>query len=265
MIPTSSVIKKASKATLKGRWGVSIFVVSILLIVYFLCSYSAAIFSFFSGDVLANIFLFFLEIFIVYPTFLGALRYFWRMLHDNEDNPIAVFYFFSSKKLYFRSLSLIFNLAFKALLYGLLLNIPVFIVTALSHSVLYEMIGLSMPFWTANLTGVTFILKLISGIALIFVMLKFYLAPMLFVADENMESAEAVHMSSIISKKSSIDFIYLGFSFFGWILLSFLVLPIIFTLPYIAFSYLIHSRFVVSEYNEHITQANCKTYPSFTA
>jgi len=150
------------------------------------------------------------------------------------------------------------------LLYSLLLNIPFFIVKALSHSFLYELIGLSVPFWAANLTSVTVILRLISNIALIFIMLKFYLAPMLFVADDNMESVEAVHMSSTISKKSYVDFIYLGFSFFGWILLSGLVIPMIFTLPYIALSYLIHSRFVISEYNTHIEQTSYNAYPSFT-
>ncbi len=264
MIPTSSVIKRASKATLKGRWAASIIVSSILIAVFFLCSYSAAICSFFAAEFLVEIFSLILEILILFPIALGVLRYFWRMLYDNEDNPIAVFYYFSDKRLYLRSLSLIFSLAFKALIYGLLLNIPFFIVKALSHSVLYEFIGLSMPVWSANLTNVCVILRIISGIALIFVMLKFYLAPMLFVADENMEAAEAVHMSSIISKKSSVDFIYLGFSFIGWLILSVLILPLFFTLPYIAFSYLIHSRFVISEYNSHIEQLAYNSYPSFT-
>lgn len=264
MIPTSSVIKKASKVTLKGRWSVSIFVISILLIVFFLCIYSATLLSFVAGDLVAGIFALILELFLLYPIALGVIRYFWRLLHDAQDNPIAVFYYFSSKKLYFRSLSIVFALAFKVLLYSILLNIPYFIVKTLTHSFLYELIGLSMPVWTANLASVTVILSLISKIALIFIMLKFYLAPMLFVADDNMEAAEAIHMSSVISKKSYVDFIYLGFSFLGWLLLCGLVIPIIFIFPYAVLAYLIHSRFVISEYNNHIEQASYNPYPSFT-
>lgn len=265
MIPTSSVIKKAAKASLKERWGGSIFSVSILIAIYFICSYIASLFSFTFGNIAATVFIYALEIFVFSPAALGLLRYFWRIVYNETDNPIAIFYYFSSLKIYWRSMSIIFTIAFKVFIFSLLLNIPIFILKALSHSVLYEFIGLSMPVWTVNLANVTVILKIIANIGLVFIMLKFYLAPMLFIADDNMDAAEAMHMSSIISKRSSVDFIYLGFSFFGWILLSVLVIPVIFTVPYILTSYLTHAKFAVTEYNDFASQSQKTYFPSFTA
>ena len=87
-------------------------------------------------------------------------------------------------------------------------------------------------------------------------MLRFYIAPILFVADENMDVSETLHMSTVISRKSSLDFIYLISSFIGWILISVLVIPLIFTLPYILTSYAVHVRFAIAEYNKHIGNLN---------
>ena len=51
-------------------------------------------------------------------------------------------------------------------------------------------------------------------------MLRYYAAPILSVADEEMDASEAIHMSCVIYKRTMLDFIYLFFSFAGWLLLS---------------------------------------------
>ena len=90
----------------------------------------------------------------------------------------------------------------------------------------------------------------------------FYIAPVLFIADDNMDCAEAIHMSTIIAKGSSIDFVYLFFSFIGWILICFFLIPIVFVLPYLICSYLVHIRFAVAKYNKHIVK-NDNNIPTF--
>lgn len=254
MASGSSLVKKSARTILKGNWTASIFVACIPLFTVFICSYSVSLLAIVSGELIADILFLILGIFLIFPMCLGLLRFFWRVLFGKHDSPVLVFYYFSDKSKYWKSLLFILSMAFKAMIYGVLLNIPMFILNVITHSFMYELIGISLPVWTANLTNVKIILEVVAKVVLISIMLKFYLTPMLFVADDNMESAEAMHMSSVISKKSSVDFIYLGFSFIIWIILSFLVIPIIFTLPYAVVSYLIHARIVVAEYNAHIEQ-----------
>ncbi len=264
MTSGSPVVKITAKTALKGKWVNSIIVTTILLFSVFISYNVSSVISVVMGELAANILFLLMGLFVVCPIVLGSFRYFWRILFDADDNPISVFHYFSNKTLYKRGISLIISIAFRALLFGLLLNIPTFIVEAMTHSFLYELIGLSIPVWAANLTNVTVFLKVLSSVILFFVMLKFYIAPVLLVADDKMDSAEAIHMSSVISKKTSIDFIYLALSFLGWIGASFFVVPMIFTVPYMITSYLVHTRFSIAEYNIHIESLTKQNYPSYT-
>ena len=264
MSQSSQVVKITAKAALKDKWLRAIVVSSIFLFTVLVCYNISSVFSIVAGDIAANVLLAVMLLLLICPIALGTIRYFWRILFGADDNPVSVFYYFSEKKVYRRAMWLILSLALRMVLFGLLLNIPRFIVEAMSHSFLYELIGMAIPVWTANLTNVTVFLKVLAEVILFFVMLKYYMAPVLFVADDNMDSGEAMHMSATISKKTAIDFIYLGLSFIGWIILSLFIIPLIFTIPYVIISYLIHIRFAVAEYNKHIESTTQKSYPSFT-
>ena len=91
------------------------------------------------------------------------------------------------------------------------------------------------------------------------------MAPFLIAADEDMEVDEAIHMSDTISKRTMLDFIYLFFSFFGWILVSVLVFPLIFTMPYILISFGVHVRFAIAEYNKRIDLKTRESSNTFVA
>ena len=96
-------------------------------------------------------------------------------------------------------------------------------------------------------------------------MARYYIAPFLLIADEDMDAAEAIHMSDVISKSTMLDFIYLFFSLLGWIILSVLVIPIMFTLPYIITSVSVHTRFAIAEYNKRVDKQNSDTFPTYVA
>lgn len=264
MVSGSQAVKVTAKAALKNNWLKAIIACSILIFTMFICYNAASVFSIVAGDIGGSILLILGTVFLTCPIALGLLRYYWRILFNPQDNPISVFYYFSDKSLYRRALGLILSLVLRAIFWGILLNIPVLIVNIMSGSFFYELTGAAIPMWTANLTNLEIFLKAVSYVLLFFIMLRYYMAPVLFVADDNMDNAEAMHMSSIISKKTSIDFIYLLFSFFGWILLSIFVVPLGFTLPYILTSYLVHVRFAVAEYNRHIELSAKNSFPSFT-
>ncbi len=256
MIGGSKIVKITAKTALSGNMLKAIIVSAVFLFCCFICNYSAGIFSYTGYYVFSDIIYILMSIFILTPLFLGLLRYIWRMLFSVYDNPVSVFYYLSEKAIYIKALKFIFNLIFKALPVGILLYFPNILLWFFSKDFFYQTFDLTMPLWVANINQLLVILNLVAGVILIFYMLKFYLAPILFVADEEMAVEETLHMSAVISRKSSLDFIYLATSFIGWILLSVLVIPLIFTLPYLLSSYAVHVRFAIAEYNKHIALKN---------
>lgn len=252
MLSGSLAVKSTAKVALKNNWtnviiGSCIFMFSVLI-----CNITASIINIALGQIGSFIILFAGTVFLSMPLFLGLLRYIWRILLGVCDNPVSVFYYFSQKCLYKKAMVLIFVLGIRALLWYAVLNIPSLVVKIVSSEAVYELLNVPMPIWTANLNNTVVFLNSLSGVLLCLIMLKFYLSPMLFIADDNIEVAEAIHMSTVISKKTAIDYIYLIFSFLGWIVISLFIIPLIFTLPYILTSYLVHSRFAVADYNNHI-------------
>lgn len=261
---SSKAVKITAKTSLKGKWISAIASCCILIFSFMIASNSVSVLSIVTGEFIAELLLLLLFVFLICPLILGLIRYFWRILFDVQDNPLSVFYYFSNKLIYKRTLGLILFLVFKFIIWGLFLKIPLYITELISNDNVYEFFKMPIPIWTANLSGVKGFLDVISTVLVGFIMLKYYLAPMLFVADDNIEPAEAMHMSLTISKKTTIDYIYLIFSFIGWILLSFTVIPLIFTLPYFITSYLVHSRFAVADYNKLIKQINDNLYQTYS-
>lgn len=264
MSTSSSAVKITAKTSLKGNWISAIASCCILIFSYMIISNSVSILSLVTGDLIAELVLLCFYILILAPLALGLIRFFWRLLFDACDKPTALFYYFSDKHNYKRAIGLIFSLTFKVILWGFFLKIPVFITEILANDSIYEFFKMPIPIWTANLLGIKVFLDVITSVLIGFIMLKYYLAPMLFVADDNIEPAEALLMSLTVSKKTTIDFIYLLASFMGWFLLSLTIVPTIFIFPYFITSYLVHSRFAVAEYNKLIKQINENLYQSYS-
>ena len=143
--------------------------------------------------------------------------------------------------------------------------IPYIAVAVISNIEIYKFLDIPIPLWTTNLSNITAFLGYIALIGTLFLMLKYYLAPMLIIADENMDVNEAIHMSVVISKNTTLDFIYLAFNMIGWILLSLLFIPLLYTLPLFMMVYLTHCSFAVNEYNERINKINNENFQSFMA
>lgn len=252
----SKIVKITAKTALKGNMLKSVFAVSIFLFCYFICNYSAGIFSYTGNSTVSYVLFTLMCIFLIAPLFLGLLRFIWRLLFSANDNPIAVFYYLSDKEHYRKAMKFVFQLIFKAIPMVLLIFFPIFLIWIVTQGFFYEILDITIPLWTANLNSLLKILIAFAVVGILFYMLKFYIAPILFVADEEMDVLETLHMSSVISRKASLDFIYLISSFLGWIAISVLVIPLIFTLPYIISSYAVHVRFAVAEYNSHIGSLN---------
>lgn len=252
----SEAVKKTAKTALKKNYIKAIVCSTVFVFAYLLCIFSNSLFDFALGRVMYYIAFFVIAIFVLSPLFLGLLKFFWRFLFSADDNITVMFYYFSSKKLYKKALSFVGKFVVKFAVWGLILYFPSLIIDFFAGAHFFDMLKMSPPIWISNLWPISSFLKFIALVAMFMVFLKFYIAPVLFVADEKMDNAEAIHMSTIIAKGSAVDFVYLFFSVIGWILICFLLIPTIFVLPYLICCYLVHVRFAVAKYNKHISKNN---------
>lgn len=252
MSASSSNVKLMAKAILKDNFLKTLIACTILTFSWILSINLAGLLSYVTGMLMAEIISAVMIIFIVLPLSLGVLRYIWRMIFFVCDNPISVFYWFSEKKLYIKAMKFIGHFVLRIAFWFILLNIPSILLYILSKSFVFELLGIATPLWTANLGYYSTFLTNISIAIVFLIMLKFYMAPLLFIGDEDIDVSEAMYTSSVIARKSSVDFVGLIFSSFGLIILSFFVLPLPFTLPFLLSYYVVHTRMAVTEYNQHI-------------
>lgn len=259
----SSIVKITAKTALKNHWLKCIVSCAILIFGCIICYNISYFLSYLIGDLGGYIFLGLLMFFLIFGLFLGLIRFIWRMLFGVDDSPLTVFYYFSDKKLYIRSLKLVFSLCLRALIYAVFLYIPYIIVAIFSDGKIYELLNIPIPIWTSSLYYFSLVLRYLATVALLFKMVKYYVAPILVVADENMVIEEALHMSTIISKKTYSDYIFLTASMLGWILLSFFIFTLVFTLPYILTVLSVHVRFSIADYNKHIKNVGNNSCSAF--
>lgn len=265
MLVSSGTIKKTAKDVLKRNIVKLTVVTSIIMAVWFIISNFAALLHNFthSDSFLAVSYIF--AFFVFLPLLIGFVRFCWRLLSGVADNPVAIFYYFSKRYLYLKTLKLIFSIGVRVVVCYFIFYIPVLVFNLITGTWLYTTFDITMPMWTLNLSAVGSILKVLAFLMTVFAMMKYYLALMLFVADENIDTAEAIHLSAVISKRSKLDFLYLAFSFIGWFALSLLSVPMLFTVPYFTIAYLLHSTYSVSDFNEQASHINYDDIPTFIA
>ncbi len=265
MTVSNFTIKTAAKKLLKPNFIGNTVAVAIVMAIWFICYNISTVISLIAGKVAFAVLLILLAFFAVSPLFVGLIRYFWRLCCGQKDNPISVFYYLGSKDLYLKTLNLVFSLGVRTVICFLISSIPVYVLKLVTGTWLYKFLNVSIPIWTANLSNIISFLQFISVMATIFYMMKFYLTPMLFVADENIDIGEALHLSTVICRRTMLDFVFLVFSFSGFILLSFLTLPLLFILPYMLLTYLIHCSYAVDAFNEELAKINRDDIPTFVA
>ncbi len=264
MLAPSPVIKKTAKNALSKGFLTAVALCCVLIFIYFACVVIASLVSVFADEIGFAVALVLLCFFALSPLALGALYYFRRLIWESEDDVLIIFKYFSNLKEYKRALNFAFLLFSKFAISALIVFLPCVIIWLLSNDAVYETFGLSLPIWASNLWTLNSFVVIIATLALIFIMLKFYLAPFIFVGNDEINPAEAVNMSTIISKRTGGDFFGLVISFSGWILLSIFVAPLVFTLPYFLTAYSVHCRFAITAYNRDVDRFNTAQAPSYS-
>ncbi len=260
-IPSSRVVKITAKAALKNGLAEAVIAVSLGL---FTALFSVLINSALSliGEWSATIITVFnmaFTLFVSFPVFLGILRYFWRLTDGVRDSLKSVFYFFSSGLHYRKAIKLCFVVGWRIFTILFVSMLPFVMVSIISESQFYSLIGFEIPLWVPNLIIVKNLLYIIGlGCTILFVS-RYYLVPVLVVMDEDLLLLEAVHISCMVSKRSVSSFFVLLLSLTLWIFASFLILPAVLTLPMILSAYTVHSRFAMVNYNLAIENSEDNT------
>ncbi len=254
MVASSAVVKDTAKTVLKPNYFKSVIACTVFVFSSIICYLLSELTGVIFGRAIYYTVLALLVLFVLVPLFYGLIKFFRRMQWGQQDGVISIFYYFSSKKNYFRVIKLNAIIVLRLLVIGIVLLIPAIITDILQNGHLYDLFGITMPLWTSNIWIISEVLKISALIVLFFVSIRFYIAPFLFVADDGMDVLEALHFSAVISKRTAFDFFFLIISFALWILFSVLLIPLCFVFPYFIMSYLVHCRFAVSQYNRVVDE-----------
>lgn len=264
MVAPSPVVKKVAKDALGRQFIKSVVVCCVAIFVFFINLFTSSLVSVFAGEVGYVICIMLMTIFVLEPLALGVLGYFRRLIFEQEDSVLIIFRYFSSISEYKRAMRLIIILTIRFVSVALVFYLPCIIIYILSSERFYEFLDVSLPLWTSNLWAVNSLLSFLAALGVMFVMLRYYLAPFMFVSNDDMDPAEAVNMSKVIARRTGADFFGLVLTFVPWLLLSVFVAPLIFTLPYFIASYCVHCRFAITDYNRDVDKFNSSFTPSYS-
>lgn len=256
MLPSNTVIKREAKRYLAGKWPLGIAAVMIFVFFFmFISILYALLYQYFSLGVpfmILTVLTVFFSVTIGFPLMLGVLRVFRCVLSGIDTDLYTVFYYFSSVKQLTRAIYLCVFLVSKFALTALLLLLPSIIIDALTSGKLPFFETNGMPIWFSNLWVFGTFLRGIAVAVLVYIIFKYYLCAYIFVQNDNINVLEAVLLSKKVGKIGVSSFVGLIFSLVGWILLSFLAVPIVFTAPYILMCYTVHCNLAIDYYNRSL-------------
>lgn len=265
MTVSISGIKSQAKKMLSGNWVVAIISALSVLFSFLIIENIAWVLGFVLGNVVSNFVILLFTVLFCGPLTLGVFRLFWRMRGGVTDSPATAFYYFSNIARYYKALKLCFMLSIRLLMFGLIFYLPAILVYIISSTELYDFLKMPIPMWSQHLNSIVDFLSSIGLVLTVFSLVRFYIAPILVVANEEIDIDEALHMSTVISKASLSDLIFLVLSLLLLIIISLLFVPLIFTLPYFIMCYVIHCEAAIKDYNEKIEKLIDDKLPSFVA
>ncbi len=260
MLPSTGEIKKTAKSIMKGKYipclttGLIFLFASIAL--FFLCDIISSVTMVYMGTFLFVVLL----LFLIFPLFMGVIRYFFRISDDVTDNPVSIFYYFSDFKTYDRIFGFTVRIFLKLAFSGFVLFLPYALLKLFSSTFIYDKLNVLTPTWTPILSTVGDFALVIAIILYVIINLKYYLSFYIFASSDYITGSDAIKYSVIISRRTKADFLFLIFSMVGYIILSVLLVSILFVFPLFISVYVVHSRCAVNQYNETITNLKNRSF-----
>lgn len=270
-MPPSHVIKQNANTSLRDKWpqaiGVGAIVLSVFCIHVVLLETFAMILQNFLPQT-AAVLISCLPIilagqFFGMPLLYGALRWFWFSSLE-ADVPISeVFCYFSDGREYLRAISLSFRVFVRIVGILFLCFLPTLLIEAARSPYTYQLFHSSMPYWVSSIWAFGRLMTLFGTVLSVILLLRYFAAPILMINDPSISPQEALNLSVIISKNANGKTLGFLFSFFGWYLLSLLVVPLLYIIPYFLCSYAVYCRYLINHYNRTVSIPSAAAYPHY--
>lgn len=263
MGPRSFAAKHTARVSLKGKWpaavGICLLACGCLLLkalVFMtvsdlLVSFMPSGFLMYALDAAAAFVVTVLEFFAFSPLYVGILRWFWRVTAGADDPVSSVFCCYDSKADYRKSISMIFAVLWRTLVAVVISFAPfayfLAATTSLERNFAFNSDGeRAILYFVCGATAV------LGGLVVVLYLTRLYLVFPVIFSDDSVTVRDAVKLSKSIAKGNRAVLFYTVISFSGWLLLSFLVLPMLFTVPYFVSTMSVFARYSI---NDRILQA----------
>lgn len=261
-MPGNAAVKSTARTALKAFWpggiAATLCFLSAMALLFLVCAVNSTLLgtrAFILNIIIAVLFCFFIAV----PCFFGLLRFFRHAVYGNLGAFSSLFYYFSDIKKYKKSVWFSLMLICRIGAVGMLTFLPYFIIRIV-ELLPFRFISDSFFLQFSIVRGVIFFVGLLFFIIMT---LRYYIAPMLFVCCDDKHWTEIIYVSKHISRYSSGAFLVLLIGFVGWALLSVLGVTLIYTLPYMLTSYVVHCRFAFNHYNHNIELMKKTDFPEY--
>lgn len=262
MQPTFSEIKKAARGALKHRWPeaiiVSVVLIATLMLNTFMQYMLMSIFKvkevwtpftptdlpLYSQFASAGITLFsaVFSFLVIFPLTFGVMRWFWAVTGGSSVSVGDIFYYFSCPKIFFKTLSLSIRLYIMLVIGAIVCFLPYILLGIATSPYLYDSLGVSMPIVMNGLLPLVSFFELFGFLAFLMWISMYLLCYTVIFAEPEISSGEIIRRTVKVTKGFRFNTVGFFFSFFGWLLLSLLAVPLIFTVPYLLASFAVYGR-----------------------
>lgn len=262
MQPTFTEIKKAGLKALKNRWPQAIMVSLVLLTVIVLdlamqyvlmtilrvdsvwtpvVTETITLVEVLIGCVITG----FSSVFyllVVFPLAFGVLRWFWLVTGGSDPDVNDIFYYFSSSKLYFKTVGISFGVIWRIIVAAVLCFLPSIVCNQLLRPEIYNYFGYAMPIWLSGLFPLVSLLIIWGFASFALWVARYALTYVVIFKRLELSVNKTIKESVRVAHGQRLRYIGFLLSFFGWIALCLLVLPIIFVLPFMLAAFCIYGR-----------------------
>ncbi len=182
---------------------------------------------------------------ILEPLKLGAKSWYYQLTDGKSLSVNEIFSFFFTFERYFGSIFLTIILFIKKLLWSILfLIIPI---TAVAGGFVWkERASRDVEILLSRGLQVSgTVLSLIMSFLLIIWLNRYYLAEYLFVGESSLSPLKAIKLSVLLTKDRRMEFFSLELSLIGWRILNIMILPALYTIPYISVVKSLYTRYLL--------------------
>lgn len=263
----SRIVKKQARDFLRGNWGPFVVAFFLLFIPIAIAQCVETCVVFFGikpetlneGKIAGGVDILIVSLFsllgciiimLFSPLVSGLTKISFELVNGRTPYCADLFYFFRNGK-YRNTLCFNFSLLLRKLFWFFIFLIPAFVLKSASH-VLNRMNDDFKGFlWATNLLGVLFLIIGVA-VALCFTA-KFFPAGYLYVeSDGERKAGDIISHSACIMRGNTSKYFTLCLSFIPWLLFSLLILPGMYSLPYICVSFANSAKWIINLSNQQL-------------